>query len=329
LKGKSGFAMRVGQNPAKFIQEVTQPQAVTVALITYLPFLSGYYAQGLDVLRVCLESVWQNTDAPYDLLVFDNASCREVRSYLLEAWEAGRIQYLVLSERNLGKSGAWNFIFGAAPGEYIAYADSDVYFHPGWLTAHLRVFEHLPQVGMVTGQPLLNPEEYSTSTLQWAEAHPEVRLERGKLLPWEDYWRHAGSLGREEAQARAFYEQHEAVCLHVQGETYYVGAGHFQFVAPRRVLQRALPLPSERPMGQVRALDVAINAMGFLRLCTAKWWVEHLGNTLEGWQPVGVGATQPTSVRQPRQSGGLWSWKPIRILLTRIHHKTFELLYRR
>ncbi len=320
--------MRVGQNPAKFIREVTQPQRVTVALITYLPFLSGYYAQGLDVLRVCLESLWQNTDAPYDLLVFDNASCSEVRAYLLEAWQAGRIQYLVLSENNLGKSGAWNFIFGASPGEYVAYADSDVYFYPGWLSALLGVFDRLPQVGMVTGQPLLNPEEYSTSTLKWAKEHPEVQLERGKRLSWEDYWRHAGSLGRDEIQARQFYELHDSTCLHVQGETYYIGAGHFQFVAPRSVLQRALPLPSERPMGQVRALDIAINDLGYLRLCTSKWWVEHLGNTLDGWQPLSTSAVRTSPISKPVRRSGFWAWKPIRSLLTRIHDKTFEILYR-
>jgi len=36
------------------------------------------------------------------------------------------IQYLVLSDKNLGKGGAWNQIFGGAPGEIIVYSDSDV-----------------------------------------------------------------------------------------------------------------------------------------------------------------------------------------------------------
>jgi hypothetical protein len=31
--------MRVGQNPASFIDTVAQPKAVTVALVTYIPFL--------------------------------------------------------------------------------------------------------------------------------------------------------------------------------------------------------------------------------------------------------------------------------------------------
>ena len=74
--------MRTGQNPAKSIKHVAQPERVTVAVVTYIPFLSGYYTESLDVLKVCLDSLWHNTDMSYDLFVFDNASCSEVRDYL-------------------------------------------------------------------------------------------------------------------------------------------------------------------------------------------------------------------------------------------------------
>jgi hypothetical protein len=319
--------MRVGQNPAKFVDHVAQPRNVTIAIVTYIPFLGGYYEQGLQVLKACLESLWANTDLPYDLLVFDNASCPEVRQYLEQQRQAGRIQFLVLSEQNVGKGGAWNFIFGAAPGEYVAYADSDVYFYPGWLPALLDVVRQVPNVGMVTGMPLLNPEAYSTSTVRWAQDHPQARLERSRLLSWEDYWRHAGTLGNDESRARAFYEEHPALRLTYQGQTCYVGAGHFQFLAPRRVLQAALPIPSERPMGQVRALDEAINRLGYLRLSTPQWWVQHLGNTLDGWQPPGGQAIRAAPARASRRSR-IWQWKPLRRLLTFIYERAFALLYR-
>ena len=69
---------RKGQNPAKKIEKVAKPERVTVALITYIPFLHGYYQHSLDVLEVCLDSILANTTFPYDVLVFDNASCPEV-----------------------------------------------------------------------------------------------------------------------------------------------------------------------------------------------------------------------------------------------------------
>ena len=36
--------MRIGQNPAKFVKTVAQPERITVAVLNYIPLLSGYYA---------------------------------------------------------------------------------------------------------------------------------------------------------------------------------------------------------------------------------------------------------------------------------------------
>ncbi|MCS6908402.1 MAG: glycosyltransferase family A protein [Anaerolineales bacterium] len=318
--------MRIGQNPAKFIGEVAQPKPITVAVITYIPFLAGYYAESLDVLEVCLGSIWQNTDLAYDLLVFDNASCPEVRSYLQEAHERGKIQFLWLSDKNIGKSGAWNILFGGAPGEIIAYADSDIYFYPGWLSALVRVLERFPSVGMVTGMPLWSPPEYADQTVRWARGTPEVELRQGRFLAWEDYWRHARSLGKTEAEARQHFESSQDTCLLYRGERYFVGAGHFQFVAKKQVLQQVLPLPSERPMGQVRALDIALNEKGYLRLSTAQWWVQHLGNTLRGLDLPSLAGAAEEGEGSKAHRRGLPS-KLIRRWLIWLNHKTFEWLY--
>jgi glycosyltransferase involved in cell wall biosynthesis len=328
--------MRIGQNPAKFIDHVAQPQKITVALITYIPFLGGYYSEGLDILKVSLESIQQNSDLPYDLMVFDNDSCQEVRDYLVEQQRQDHIQFLVLSDKNIGKGGAWNTIFGAAPGEFIAYADSDVYFYPGWLSRLVRLFEIFPNLGMATGAPLRVPEEYSTATVEWAKSNPEARLERGKLLGWEDFWKHVQSLGMEsESEARKRFETKEDVCLVYQGVRYFIGATHFQFVARKSILQSLLPLPSDRPMGQMRALDIAINQNKYLRLSTPEWCVQHLGNTLEGFKDLSInsGAQTQNAVGAPKRkkvrARSFWNWKPARKVLMRIYNKAFEILYRK
>src|SRR3990172_5201639 len=118
--------MRKGQNPAKFVKKVAKPQRITAAMLTYIPFLSGFYEETLDVLKVSLDSMREDAGLPFDMLVFDNGSCPEARDYLIQEKEEGRIQYLILSEKNVGKGGAWNVILAGAPGEIIAYADSDV-----------------------------------------------------------------------------------------------------------------------------------------------------------------------------------------------------------
>lgn len=96
--------MRIGQNPAKFVKDVAKPERITAAVLNYIPFLSGFYADMLDVLKANLTSLRETADMPLDVLVFDNASCDEVRQFLLDEHQAGRIQYLYLSSRNLGRA---------------------------------------------------------------------------------------------------------------------------------------------------------------------------------------------------------------------------------
>ena len=130
----TSIEMRKGQNPAKFVKEVARPERITVALLNYIPFLSGFYAETLDVLKACMESMRTDAGLPFDLMLFDNGSCPEVRDFLVKEKEEGQIQYLILAEKNMGKGGAWNVILAGAPGEIIAYTDSDVLFSPTWIS---------------------------------------------------------------------------------------------------------------------------------------------------------------------------------------------------
>lgn len=320
--------MRVGQNPIKSVEKIEPPASVTAVVISFIPFLSGYYAESLDILKLCLESLRANTTGDYDLLVFDNGSCTEVRDYLLAEQAKKRIAFLLLSERNIGKPAAWNAAFAAAPGEFIAYADSDVYFFPGWLPASLEMFRAFPKAGMVTATPMLIPEKYSTATVSWAKKQRGMKVERGALLPWEDFWRHARSLGDSEELARQFYSQHQAVRLTYRAKRYFVGAAHFQFTARKSALQAVLPIPAGRPMGRVRLLDQAMNKAGFLRLCTEDRHVQHLGNVLPKDSNLIQSSPFTRSAKKEMRKGGIWRWEPIRKLLQRIYGWSFDRLNR-
>jgi glycosyltransferase involved in cell wall biosynthesis len=315
--------MRVGQNPAKSIEHVPEPARVTVALLTYIPFLSGYYAESLEVLKTSLNSIWENTPHPYDLMVFDNASCSEVRAYLQEAQREGQIQYLVLSDKNFGKGGAWNLIFQGAPGEIISYADSDVYFLPGWLEKSLQILEAFPHVGMVSSRPLRTPQAYYTSTLEWAQGNPEAILEKGQFQTWEVFKEHNDSLGVSEETARQWFQESHDWRVEYHGCTAHIGAAHFQFVAPKSVLQTMAPFKMDRPMGQVRSLDQKLNEAGYLRLNTCEPLVKHLGNRLKE-----SNAIRPVQRPQSRSiSGPIFNLPLVRRSLLWLYDQIFRLYY--
>jgi hypothetical protein len=316
--------MRVGHNPARFVEKVAQPAEITVTVVNCIPFLSGYYEQSLDVLKKVIDSLDATREGthPYDVMIFDNHSCAEVREYLKEASSQGKIQYLIFSDTNIGKIGAWNFMFGAAQGKYVVFSDGDILFRPGWLQASLELFETFPNVGMVTARPYRASEKYSTATFDWAHQQGQGVLEEGTFLDWETVWEHGRSIGVSEEKARSDYPQGIDYRLTYQGKIAYIGASHFQFMSRRELLKSVIPIPSEQPMRGERALDIAFDEMKYLRLNTEKAFVMHMGNRLPETEQVGESTPKKKSLLRRIL------WLPgIRHVLLWINNQIFRLYF--
>lgn len=269
-------------NPARNRVSDYKPARVTAAVIVYLPHLTGYFQHRLDVVQLSFETLLKNTQEPFDLLVFDNASCPEVRAYLENLQAEGKIRYLITSSENIGKLGALRVISGAAPGELIAYADDDTFFYPGWLKSHLEILDHFPDVGMVSGSPERTLFNHGIqANLKAAESIPEFSIEYGKRIPmqWEREW--ATALGKDVEGYLSAVQDLQDITLEYKGTEAYATACHNQFLGPKAVLEGHLKGEwSGRLMGGLNEFDEAIDASGLLRLTTMERTTKLIGNVV-------------------------------------------------
>ena len=286
--------MRTGANPAKSGLPAYTPQKLGIALIVYVPFTEGYFEHSLEIFKIQLSSIRAATPVPFDLLVFDNGSCPQVIAELQSLYSQkssdnpNRIDWLVLSRHNLGKAGAWNWIFAAMPNELICYADSDVLFRPGWLEASLEILAAFPQAGMVSAQPNFY------DVMQGAGKAHESATAQYSL---SEYWpgreiidEYCLGIGASDDLAAQFYQKplpaitrledkESQIAQNVQA---VIGASHMQFIIPGKVARLAVPLPATKALlrTETMALDFKVDQLGYLHLSTLEPFVFHMGNTL-------------------------------------------------
>ncbi len=96
-----------------------------------------------------LESLYEHTDAPFDLVYVDGGSPRHVRDYLARA-AAERGFTLIRSESFLSPNQARNRALRHVQTRYVVFIDNDVVVSPGWLTPLIACAE-------ATGAAIVGP----------------------------------------------------------------------------------------------------------------------------------------------------------------------------
>jgi len=273
---------RIGMNPSRGQSTDYKPARVSLVMLTYIPNDVGYFEKRFEVMRASLESYIQNTTIPHDLIVFDNNSNPKVVEYLEAMRDHGKIDYLILSSRNIGKMGALQVAFRAAPGEIIAYSDDDVFFMPGWLERHLEILETYPKVGVVTGLYIRpHMKEGIGSVLRFTE-QDGVQTRKGDLVSKDLQLHYISNTGRTWEQYEKETEGLEDIVLTYKGVDALASAGHYQFVTRKEVILQALPgIWQTQLMGKMRELDLQMDLMGYLRLCTHPATIRLLGNVID------------------------------------------------
>ncbi len=338
--------MRDGVNPFKLKSEVKPPERITICSLVCIPEMVGYFEGSLDAVKLSLASIRAHTEQAFDLIVFDNGSCKEVIDWLRAENEAGRIDYLILSSRNVGKPNAQRQMLRFAPGDIVVYADSDVYFRPGWLEAELQILNTFPKVGEIGGQPVRAVTHFYTSaTQEWIEheqkrraADPviqgdetrkhEFKFERGHLIPDEYTRDYARQFGLDYEQKIKDWESIQDHRVTLKGVTAYMGVAHQQFIISREAINS---IPFERFDNAIvkgdDKLNETLDQAGFLQLSTAKPYVYHIGNAItEDWlrdEYAKLVGGEPAKLTKTRRHW-LYSRARVRRLLRSMWRWSFE-----
>jgi glycosyltransferase involved in cell wall biosynthesis len=338
---------RTGKHPLKMTQDMPEDprRPITICTVVHIPMLAGYWQDSLDVLKLFFQSLYASTDLSFDLMVFDNNSCKEAQDYLLEQRRDGKIQYLILSEYNLKKLGAMDYLFSCAPGEYVTFVDSDVYLLPEWLEASLEILETFPEAGQVSAIPTIDKRKHFLErTHQGILADANLLVERGdNLVPDAYIEAHRFSIGREREEYLKIAAPREDIRVTRGGVSAFVSAQDFQFTTRKEIIQKVLPLEVRTPEEYYDPIyspvfESKVDELGYWRLSTTRYLVHHMGNRapdlsaeLAGLLSPG-GPASPVESSAPKRRGGslrrrILESQPARGLLKRLYTLAYSLLF--
>lgn len=98
----------------------------------------------LPYTQACVESIRRNTDVPYELVLVDNGSQPQARSYAEQAGDQ-----VVLNDANRGFAAGMNQGLALARGRYVAFLNNDTELPPGWASRLLEAFDRPDPPGIV------------------------------------------------------------------------------------------------------------------------------------------------------------------------------------
>jgi len=130
----------------------------------------------LEYTRKCLDSIFEHTQTPFELIIVDNGSTdgtvEFLESEISGTGQDARIK-IIKNKENKGFAGGNNQGMAAARGDYVLLLNNDVVVTPGWLERMLTCAERGPEIGIVgprsnyvSGPQRVAEIEYDTNTLK-------------------------------------------------------------------------------------------------------------------------------------------------------------------
>jgi GT2 family glycosyltransferase len=140
-------------------------------------------------VKLCLETLLENTNFPYELIIVDNGSKPRLVEYLRQKARQNDQIHLVENQHNMGPGYANRQGWAAASHSVLCLLDSDVLLPAGWLGRLVEEFFQNPQVKMLSAMQHEEsifypfPLEHTDSRQAWYEVERQHRL----LSPLEQF----------------------------------------------------------------------------------------------------------------------------------------------
>lgn len=267
--------MRTEMNPNRNEAAKGWKKYVASAVV-HLPNFEGYHKDRFDVVKTSLTTMRENAGLDCDILIWDNGSCQEFRDWLLNEYNPDGV---VLSKNSGLTSARAGLVRMMPPGTILAVADDDMYYYNDWYKAQVKVMNHFPNVGQVSGYPIRTQMRWGNKrTLEWAKKF--ARVDVGRFIPeqWEKDF--CTSIGRDYAWHKAHTQEDKDYQISYQGVTAYAFAHHCQFICKVDNLAGLMKFNNEA-MSDDKNFDWAVDNTGLLRLTTTNRYTRHIGNVLD------------------------------------------------
>ena len=275
--------MRKGINPAKLKDSKVENDCFHQVIVpVFLPKLEDYYAEGLEILKLCLESIYLTVHDKTYISVVNNGSCQEVRAYLDDLVEHQKIQEVVHTTA-IGKINAIAKGLSGHDFDLVTITDADVLFTNCWQKAVYEIYETFPKAGMVSTTPNSKMMRHLTENIHFDYLLNKTLKFRPVKEP-KDMIKFADSIDNK----GLFKEIHLQKILSIEKENVIanIGAGHFTGTYKINLLKKLREFYScdkISPNSDKESLDIPSIENGHWRLSTQYNYTYHLGNHIEDW----------------------------------------------
>lgn len=276
--------MRIGDNPAKNRPLRYKEAYHKVCIPVYIPNTENYFSHSLDIFKICLSSLFKTIHEKTSICIISNNCHDTVLDFLNQCLVDGKIDTLILNKQNKGKVDALSEVLRGSFEQYITIADCDTFFYQGWQQETEKLFSFVPHLGSVSQLPL--PAAcFVNSEWVWFQSIFKGKIIKKDNLDTDNLFLFKKSIGVSlefgDIEKKPFYFKYKNTLS-------CIGSGHFCFSIHKNVIPH---IPHKKSGSSIVGaendiFEMAISKAGFLRLSTAKGYVQHMGNHLENWMEI-------------------------------------------